>query len=109
MAMFHLSEDTVVCTPMSKPHFTSLGLADNILDHAKGMLNIHGRSFNESYVEAQYHNQLYLDDVESIHFTPYMDGYNKNYKAMNDAIDSVTDYLARSGNRSIKIRVFENS
>lgn len=102
-------DGTIVCTPMVKPHFSSLGTASyRILEKAQNMLKNRGTGFDGSYVEAQYHNQLYLDDVESIHFTPYMDGYNKNYEAMNDSIDSVTDYLARSGNRSIKIRVFES-
>lgn len=56
-------------TPAAKPHFTNLQLYSSggrILEELKGPSVT---NWGQSYTEVQYHNQLTMDDVESIHIS----------------------------------------
>lgn len=58
-------------TPAAKPHFTSFRLSysgGRILNELKGASVV---NWGESYTEVQYHGQLTMDDVESIHISTH--------------------------------------
>lgn len=58
-------------TPAAKPHFTSFRLSyhgGRILEELKGPSVV---NWGESYTEVQYHGQLTMDDVESIHISTH--------------------------------------
>lgn len=58
-------------TPATKPHFTSFPLGyhgGRILDELKGPSVV---NWGKGYTEVQYHNQLTMDDVESIHISTH--------------------------------------
>ena len=58
-------------TPAAKPHFTSFRLTyggSRILNELRGPSIV---NWGESYTEVQYHGQLTMDDVESIHISTH--------------------------------------
>ncbi|MDO8499989.1 MAG: hypothetical protein Q7S66_05055 [bacterium] len=58
-------------TPAAKPHFTSFRLSHyggSVLETLKGPSIV---NWGESYTEVQYHGQLTMDDVESIHISTH--------------------------------------
>jgi 8-oxo-dGTP pyrophosphatase MutT (NUDIX family) len=71
----------IACTPAALPHFTSFDLSnEDPLDRTD--LN----SSSDNYVECQYHNQFTVDDIESIHISPYSKSYfdkEPNYELIN--------------------------
>ena len=61
-------------TPAARPHFTSFNLdyihsyPDNVLTHLSRSSIV---NWGQSYTEVQYHGQLTMDDVESIHVSTH--------------------------------------
>jgi len=100
----------IACTPFAKPHFTSfifdLKTAREMLDYGKGKVYSRG-----SYVEAQYHNQLTIDDIESVHISTELYKYKYGdspvvWNRVNNTINNMIKFAAKHGRSDIKIKVF---
>ncbi len=72
----------LACTPALKPHFTSLG------DRPESKLEMTDTSKMGYYNESQYHNQLKVEDIESIHYSPLEKTYS-GFKKLNEIIEVV--------------------
>lgn len=68
------ADENTAATPAVYPHFTSLKVTS-----WQDPLDSKDKSISKSseYVEAQYHGQLTIDDIESICVTPYAKAYEK--------------------------------
>lgn len=91
------------CTPISNPHFTSLPLSSytDPLDMDENL-----STFSGSYIECQYHDQLKVEDIESIHLSAGNFGGMSSpraYEEMNRAIDTIRD-----GDNKTKVVIYGN-
>ena len=89
-----------VATPAAKPHFTSVEPRDyrTLRKCAENGLR---SGFAGYYVEAQYHNQLHIEDIESIHIPK---SYDED--KLTNFINMVADFKADTGNKHLKVVVF---
>jgi len=97
----------VAATPASAPHFTSIQPSTDNYDTLKNMYENHA-GFNSSYVEAQYHNQLTIDDIESAHIS--LNEYNRygggaDLKRVSSVINTITEAVAKAS-KPVKIKIF---
>jgi len=104
--------ESLACTPAVKPHFTSLPLRLNLHRLREVMGRPDGVCFHSTYVETQYHNQLTIDDVESVQVSVKLytgsDKYGESggYKKITKIIDNVHRFAAKHGRSDIKINLF---
>ncbi|MDP3444512.1 MAG: hypothetical protein Q8T08_16765, partial [Ignavibacteria bacterium] len=97
------SESTIAATPAAKPHFTTF---DGTLKKLREVSKYKpGKSPSYTYVEAQYHNQLTIDDIESV-YIPYGHFDSDEWDKINEVINSIQSFSAKHGRDDIKIKIF---
>lgn len=65
-----LAHSNILPSPAAKPHFTSFALLYWETDEFKSINMPSVTNWGAEYTEVQYHEQLTMDDVESIHICP---------------------------------------
>lgn len=107
------SETEIAATPFAYPHFTStLNTSyskSNPIESFDEAIKKKVCPRSYSYVEAQYHGQLHLDDIESLHINPNsLSAYSEmeKMKKLTRVINSVKDYAVKAGKKDLKIELF---
>lgn len=108
------SSHSNVATPASKPHFTSFDISDirgyNEFKEKADKIGV-SKSTGGSYVEAQYHNQLTIDHVESVHIPVNSYSFKGrdggiNLSLLNSTINQFTEFAASKSRSDIQIKIF---
>lgn len=75
----------MAATPASYPHFTSFKLSRSKDPLTRSSIS----ASTEEYVETQYHNQLTIDDIDSVRISPFSTSYggSADYTIINKVID----------------------
>jgi 8-oxo-dGTP pyrophosphatase MutT (NUDIX family) len=105
----------ITASPAAKPHFTSY--YGDVLSYLKPKLSSGSESTNfseDNYVEAQYHNQLNLSDVKTVHMTHEAfevyradkERRSMQMKKLTYAINNMTKFAAETGTKDINIEIF---
>ncbi len=71
-------------TPAALPHFTSFPVYRYGMDRLKELSNSRKTSWGDSYTEVQYHNQLTIDDIESIHISSHNSMSNEEMERVRE-------------------------
>jgi hypothetical protein len=107
----------MACTPVAKPHFTSLALSEydtNIFEKLESLKSGKLRSPSDCYVEAQYHGGLTLADIDSVHISKdhlykYEGAREYSKEEIASSVSKLSNLLishaAKSGNM-IKLKTF---
>lgn len=93
----YCEERRMAVTPASKPHFTSLKIGDDPLDQ---YWETRKTPHYKSYTEAQYHNQLTMEDIESIHLVR---GNGLEESEFNRVRDLYQQYLDKHPESDLKL------
>lgn len=100
------SESTFSASPVSCPHFTSIGNVD--LDKYNTLKKLSEDRVSSSikgysYVETQYHGQLKVEDIESVHITSKQ--YNDNLSTLSNIINEINEATIKYG-KLVPIKLF---
>lgn len=102
-------EKDIAATPAAAPHFTSVLPVSENYNMLKTMYESHvGGDRTCDYVEAQYHNQLTVDDIESAHISlnEYKDGKDVDFRRVSNVINTITEAVAQA-KKPVKIKLFQ--